>query len=375
MRNKKIYCDHNASTPVHPKVLNAMLPFFTDQFGNASSSNHSWGWIAEQGVNIAREQIAKSVQAKASEIIFTSGATEAANLGIKGAFLQYSPYKGKQIICAASEHKAVLESCYYLEKFHGAIVHILALDINGLIDPKTLQLALEKEDTCLVCIMLANNETGVLQDVKNLATLCRNKGALFFCDCTQAVGKIPFSFDDLAVDMSCISAHKINGPKGVGALLLKKGVKIIAQQSGGGQENNLRSGTLNVPGIVGLGAATHDASAQQTTFYKHCVMLTKVFEVMLKGKIKINGHNASRLPNTSNICVPNINLATITKALPNVAFSNGSACSTALAVPSHVLKAMQLKDQEAFNSYRFSFGVENTIEEVEWIANQILHII
>lgn len=364
--NELIYLDYNATTPLDERVLSEMLPYFTGKFGNASSKTHSFGWRAEQAVEIGREQVAKVINASSSEIIFTSGATEAINLAIKGVYEAYT-IKGKRILFSDCEHKAVIDTCHYLATQGAEVIQVPCLT-DGIVDVDYLANAIT-EDTILVSVMLANNETGVIQPVKKIGELCRRNKVLFFCDATQAVGKIEVDVEDLNIDIMCMSAHKFYGPKGVGALYVRRKnprVTLKPLIHGGGQEMGLRSGTLNVPGIVGMGKAIE--ISQESLFRDSMTTsrLRTLFEqhMEVSGRVYINGSVKHRLPNTTNLLFEGINNVDLIKRSTNVAVALGSACTSVLQEPSHVLKAMGRTDAECNSSIRFSFGRFTTEEEL-----------
>ena len=367
-----IYLDYNSTTPVDPLVLEQMLPWFSQKFGNAASKTHAFGWEAEEAVKVAREQVAASIGAEPSEIIFTSGATEAINLAIRGAMEAYRS-KGKHLITCATEHKAVLDTCSDLEN-KGCEVTLLSVDREGKIDLAELEKAI-RVDTVLVCIMMANNETGVLQDTTSIGKICKSKQVLFFSDTTQSMGKIRVDVQEHGMDLVCISAHKFYGPKGVGALYVRRKnprVTLLPQITGGGHERGLRSGTLNVPGIVGMGAAAALAADQLWDYG----MNTSRFRVWLEqglsyyNKARINGSIKDRLPNTSNLTLEGLSATTIIKQLQGIAVSTGSACTSALPEPSHVLKAMGISDADAQSTIRISVGKYTTEEEVKTVVER-----
>ncbi len=362
-----IYLDHNATTPVDSRVLEAMLPYFTEKFGNAASTAHRFGWVASDAVALARERVAALLHAEPTEVTFTSGATESINLALKGVWEVYQT-KGKHIITVATEHKAVLDVCAGLEQ-RGANITYLPVDHKGLIDLIQLEQAITPE-TILVCVMMANNETGVVQPIVEIGHLCKRHGVLFMSDITQALGKLPVDVQALGIDIAPLSAHKMYGPKGVGAIYLRRRgprVKLPALIEGGGHESGLRSGTLNVPGIVGLGMAAEIALQEQNQYYNHTLALRKLLEqelLALQGA-SLNGNTAHRLPNTANISFAGLKAGGLLKTLADtVAVSSGSACTSALMEPSYVLKAMGVSDALAYNSIRFSLGKETTEAEV-----------
>lgn len=354
-----IYLDYNATTPCDPKVVQEMLPWLTEQFGNAGSRNHVYGWRADEAVKQARRQVASLVHAEDVEIIFTSGATESCNLAIRGVLERYAQ-KGNHIITCQTEHHAVLDTCKDLEG-KGAEVSYLPVDKNGVIHLKELEAAIRKE-TVLVAIMFANNETGVCQPIQEIGAITRSKNVLLFCDATQAIGKIPVNLSELPIDLMAMSAHKLYGPKGIGALYVKRRaprVSLKPQLTGGGQENGLRSGTLNVPGIVGFGKAcaiAQEKLAEET--FRLSQLQNEVENSFLKEPdISINGKGAKRLPNVSNICIKGIKASSLAGAMNHeVAFSLGSACTSAQQGDSHVLKAMGLDKESLRGSFRLSYG-------------------
>lgn len=372
------YFDYNATTPVDKQVLDAMLPFFSEQFGNAASTTHAFGWYAQGAVEKAREQVAAFIGAEPTEIVWTSGATESINLALKGVFEAYRS-KGNHIITCVTEHKAVLDTCAYLEE-QGAEITYLPVDREGRIDLEQLANSIGPK-TILVALMAANNETGVLHDLEAIGTICRDKEVLFFSDTTQRAGKLPIDVQDMKLDLCCLSAHKLYGPKGAGALYVRrKGprVNLIPVIHGGGHEQGRRSGTLNVPGIVGLGKACEIAAAEFWDNNGHISKVRAHLEHQLLDipGLMINGSTRHRLYNTSNLYFPILKDGSkVFSHLKNhYAVSLGSACTSALAEPSHVLKAMQLSQTESENSIRFSFGKGNTINEVEKISALILSL-
>ncbi|TAH44294.1 MAG: cysteine desulfurase [Bacteroidetes bacterium] len=375
--SKDIYLDFNATTPVDPSVLQSMLPYFTEKFGNAASKTHSYGWLAEEAVEIAREQVALLIGSEKNEITFTSGATESINLGLKGIFEAYSS-KGKHIVTIATEHKAVLDCCKHLEKY-GAEITYLPVDSEGQIDLNILISSIT-DKTILCCLMLANNETGVVLPMKEISAIVHEKNCLLMSDATQACGKIEVDVNDLGIDVLTLSAHKMYGPKGAGALYLRRRgprVHIIAQQDGGGHENNRRSGTLNVPGIVGLGKACELSKKLMPTEYLRIKALRDKLESSLQHnhKVSVRAQNSLRLPNTSNISFPGFKADRIIKKLNNLAVATGSACSSALPEASHVLKAMGMSEQEALSSIRFSLGRNTSTEDIESALKMIENIL
>lgn len=373
-----IYLDYNATTPADKRVLETMLPYFTEKFGNSSSRTHSFGWIAEDAVKTARQQVADLINCLEQEVIFTSGSTEAINLAIKGVWENYQ-LKGKHIITVKTEHKAVLDTCEILEK-KGATITYLNVDREGVIDLQELKNALTPQ-TILVAIMYANNETGVIQPIKEIADLVHTNNSLFFCDATQVVGKINIDVQEEHIDIMCLSAHKFYGPKGVGALYVRRKdprVTLSPQIDGGGHERGLRSGTLNVTGIVGLGKACEIAKLDMWDDSARISKLRTRLEQFLceLPNTYINGSTKNRLFNTTNICFQGNRSETIIKKIPNIAVAMGSACTSAIAEPSHVLKAMGLSDEDTYSSIRFSIGKYTTEAEIketiETVKNAIL---
>jgi cysteine desulfurase len=363
-----IYLDNNATTPLDPRVLEAMLPYFTNKFGNAASRNHAFGWVAEEGVDYAREQVAKLIGCTEKEIIFTSGATEADNLGIKGVYEMYAD-KGNHIITATTEHKAVLDTCKHLEK-QGARVTYLKVKEDGLIDLAELEAAMTPE-TILVTIMYGNNEIGVVQPIKEIAAIAHKHGALFMSDATQAVGKIPVDVNADGIDLMAFSAHKMYGPKGVGALYVRRKnprVKVTSQMDGGGHERGMRSGTLNVPGIVGLGKACELCRLEMDEEAKRLSALRDKLEAALTTMEEsyVNGNTQHRLPHVANISFKYVEGEGLMMAMKDLAVSSGSACTSASLEPSYVLKSLGLSDDLAHSSIRFGLGRFTTEEEVDY---------
>ena len=369
-----IYLDHNSTTPMDPRVLEAMIPFFTENFGNAASRNHSFGWHAEEAVDYAREQIAQLIGADPKEIIFTSGATEGNNLGIKGVYEMYAS-KGNHIITCTTEHKAVLDTCKHLEKL-GAEVTYLEVQPDGLIDLKALEAAM-RPTTILVAIMYANNEIGVIQPVKEIAAIAKKHGALYFSDAVQAVGKIPVDVIADGIDIMSFTAHKMYGPKGVGALYVRRKnprVKVTAQIDGGGHERGMRSGTLNVPGIVGCGKAAEIARLDMAGDTERISKLRDKLENALKviDETYVNGNPAHRLPHVSNISFKYVEGEGLMMGFnKDIALSSGSACTSASLEPSYVLKALGLGDDLAHSSLRFGLGRYTTEEQIDYTITAV----
>ncbi len=374
MLKTPIYLDNNATTPLDPRALEAMLPYFTEKFGNAASRNHPFGWAAEEGVDYARQQVAKLIGASEKEIIFTSGATESDNLAIKGVYEMYKE-KGNHIITLTTEHKAVLDACKHLEKL-GANITYLDVESDGLVNLQKLEAAFT-DQTILVAIMYANNEIGVIQPVKDISALAHKHGALFFTDAVQAVGKIPVNVIEDGIDLLALSAHKMYGPKGVGALYVRRKnprVKVTSQMDGGGHERGMRSGTLNVPGIVGLGKACEIAYQDMEEEGKRLSKLRDKLEqgLTVLEESYINGSVAHRLPHVANISFKYVEGEGLMMAMKDMAVSSGSACTSASLEPSYVLKSLGLSDDLAHSSIRFGLGRFTTEEEIDFaIENTI----
>jgi cysteine desulfurase len=378
-----IYLDNNATTQVDPRVLEAMMPYFTQEFANANST-HIFGVQAHEAVKRARTQVADLIGAEPYEIIFTSGATEAINVAIKGIAEQYHT-KGKHIVTVATEHSAVLDTCNYL-KTKGFEITIVPVNHDGLIDIQAIRHVV-RDDTILVSVMLANNETGVIQPIKDIAALAHDVDALFMTDATQAVGKIPIDVDELGIDMLCLSGHKLYAPKGVGGLYIRQRtnrIKIPALLHGGGHERGMRSGTLNVPGIIGLGEAAAMAKNDMEMNANHIRNLRDYLEHQLLtiDNTSINGNRESRLFTTSNIMFRGVDSDAMIMGLSNpehdiplIAVSNGSACTSASIEPSHVLTAMGLDEVAAFSSIRFSLGKFNTKKEMDTVIDAVKNVV
>ena len=369
-----VYLDNNATTAIDPRVLEAMMPYFIEHFGNAASRSHAFGWEAEEAVDYAREQVAKLVGAEPKEIIFTSGATEADNLALKGVYEMYAS-KGNHIITASTEHKAVLDSCKHIEKLGGEITY-LNVNEQGLISLKELEVAI-KPSTIMIAIMYANNETGVIQPVKEIGAIAKKNGVLFFSDATQAVGKIPLDVITDNIDLMAFSAHKMYGPKGVGALYVRRKnprVKVTAQMDGGGHERSMRSGTLNVPGIVGFGKACELCRLEMEKDAAHLRKLRDKLEMELLKleETYVNGSIEYRLPHMTNMSFKNLESENLIMGFnKNVAVSSGAACSSASLEPSYVLKALNLDDDLAQSSIRFGLGRFTTEEEIDYAIEQV----
>ncbi len=375
MEKRLIYLDNNATTPTDPRVVDAMLPYFFQHHGNAASRNHPFGWVAEEAVDYAREQIASLLEVDSKEIIFTSGATESDNLALKGVFEMYSR-KGNHIITAKTEHKAVLDTCARIEKMGGEVTY-LDVQEDGLIDLAQLEAAI-KPTTILVSVMWANNETGVIQDMKAIGQICEKHGVLLMSDATQAVGKIPVHPKEVGVHLLAFTAHKMYGPKGVGALYVCRKnprVKVTAQMDGGGHERGMRSGTLNVPGIVGFGKAAEIAKQEMAQDAERLSRLRDKLEIALRGQLEevyINGNPNHRMPHVTNLSFKHVEGEGLMMTFnQNIAVSSGSACTSASLEPSYVLVALGLGDDLAHSSIRFSLGRFTSDEDVDYTIQAI----
>jgi cysteine desulfurase len=377
-----LYMDNHATTPLDPRVLEAMMPYFTGKFGNAASRNHQFGWEAEAAVENARTQIAKLIGATAKEIIFTSGATESNNLAIKGIAEMYKE-RGNHIITQVTEHKAVLDTCKKLEKM-GYTVTYLPVQADGLIDLEDLKRAIVTEGpnkTILVTIMYANNEIGVVQPIREIGKICHEKGVLFHTDAVQAVGKIPVDVQADNIDVLSLSGHKIYGPKGVGALYVRRRnprVQITEQINGGGHERGMRSGTLNVPGIVGLGAACEICQNEMASEAQRETALRDYLKQKLESAldyVQVNGNMDHHLPGNLNMSFVYVEGESLLMGINDIAVSSGSACTSATLEPSYVLKALGLGDEIAHSSIRFGLGRFNNKAEVDYVADKIINVV
>ena len=372
--NKLIYLDNNSTTPTDPRVVEAMLPYFTENFGNAASRNHPFGWKAEGGVDTARQQIADLLNVDTREIIFTSGATESDNLAIKGVFEMYAK-KGNHIITLKTEHKAVLDACKKVEKLGGEVTY-LDVDREGLVDLKALEAAIT-DKTILVSVMYANNETGLIQPMKEIGEICARKGVLFMSDATQAIGKIPVDPKELGIHLMAFTAHKMYGPKGVGALYVNRKnprVKVTAQIDGGGHERGMRSGTLNVPGIVGFGKAAEIAKAEMADEAIRLAGLRDKLEAELSKieEVYLNGSKEHRMPHVTNLSFKHVEGEGLMMTFnQSIGVSSGSACTSASLEPSYVLIALGLGDDLAHSSLRMSLGRFTTEEDIDTAIAQI----
>ncbi len=371
---KRIYLDNNATTPCDPRVIEAMLPYFYEKPGNAASRSHPFGWEAEEAVDYAREQIARLIGAEDKEIIFTSGATESNNLALKGVYEMYSR-KGNHIITVETEHKAILDTCRHLEKM-GAEVTYLKVNAEGLINLEELEAAI-RPTTILVSVMWANNETGVIQPIREIGLICEKHGVLFHSDATQAVGKIPTHPREMGIHLMSFTAHKMYGPKGVGALYVSRKnprVKVTAQIDGGGHERGMRSGTLNVPGIVGFGKAAEIAQQSMAEEAERLRRLRDKLEnaLLQLEETQVNGTRASRMPHVTNISFKHVEGEGLMMTFnQHIAVSSGSACTSASLEPSYVLVAMGLGDDLAHSSIRFSLGRFNTEEDIDFAIEAV----
>lgn len=375
-QNKLIYLDNNSTTPTDPRVVDAMLPYFHNVPGNAASRNHPFGWQAEEAVDYAREQIASLINVDPKEIIFTSGATESDNLAIKGVFEMYAS-KGKHIITLKTEHKAVLDSCKKVEKMGGEVTY-LDVEGDGLVNLVKLEAAI-RPDTVMISIMWANNETGVIQPMKEIGEICKKHGILFMSDATQIVGKMPINPKEVGVHLMAFTAHKMYGPKGVGALFVNRKnprVKVTSQMDGGGHERGMRSGTLNVPGIVGFGKAAEIAQNEMVQDAQRLSKMRDRLEKTLSERLEevvINGNTSSRMPHVTNMSFKHVEGEGLMMTFnQNVAVSSGSACTSASLEPSYVLVALGLGDDLAHSSLRFSLGRFNTDEDIDYTIEAII---
>ena len=375
MLKKPVYMDNHATTRVDARVLEAMLPYFTEKFGNAASRNHSFGWEAEEAVDRARNQIAALIGAKSKEIIFTSGATESDNLAIKGV-VEFYKDKGNHVISCVTEHKAVLDSCRALERAGKATVTYLPVDKYGMVDPDAVRRAIT-DKTVLITIMWANNEIGTIHPIAEIGKIAKEKGVIFHTDAVQAIGKVPVDFEKAGVDLASITAHKIYGPKGIGAIYVRsKGprVRLTPQMDGGGHERGMRSGTLNVPGIVGLGAACEIAGMDMPEEARRLIQLRSQLQAGLferLDEIYVNGHPTERLPGNLNVSFAYVEGESLLMGINDIAVSSGSACTSATLEPSYVIRALGIDDELAHSSIRFGLGRFNTLEEVDYVTDRV----
>ena len=375
---KPVYLDNHATTPVDPRVLEAMLPFFGPKFGNAASRSHSFGWEAETAVDLARKRVAELAGAAPREIVFTSGATESDNLALKGTMEAYRS-KGNHLITMATEHKAVLDTARRLER-QGCRLTVLPARRDGLLDLDRLRDAILPE-TVLVSVMHANNETGVIQPVREIGAICREKGVLFHCDAAQGFGKVPIRVEDDHIDLMSVSAHKMYGPKGIGALYVRRRnprVELTAQMDGGGHEFGMRSGTLNVPAIVGFGAACAICAREMAEEGVRLAALRDRLRAQIEAgldRVYVNGSMEHRLPGNLNMSFAGADGDSLLMSLPDVALSTGSACTSATVEPSYVLKALGVGEELAHSSLRFGLGRFNTTEEVDYVARRVIEAV
>ena len=374
-----IYLDYHSTTPVDPRVLETMLPYFTEKFGNAASRNHAFGWDAEEAVENARKQIAKLIHADSKELVFTSGATESDNLAFKGVVDMYHE-KGDHIITSTTEHRAVLDTAKALESKRGVKVTYLPVDKYGMVSPDDVRNAIT-DKTILISIMLANNEIGSINPVAEIGKVAKEKGVLFHCDATQGVGKIPVNVQEMGIDLMSFSAHKIYGPKGVGALYVRKKaprVRIAPQMDGGGHERGMRSGTLPVPLIVGFGKACELCEQEMPTESVRMAGLRDRLQAgIMKGldEVYLNGHPTQRLPNNLNISFAYVEGESMLMGVKEIALSSGSACTSATLEPSYVLRALGVGSDLAHSSIRFGVGRFNTNEEVDYTIKRIIEVV
>ena len=374
-----IFLDNHSTSPMDPRVLEAMLPYFVEKFGNAASRNHAFGWAAEEAVESARKQIAKLIKADSKEIVFTSGATESDNLAIKGVLEMYKE-KGDHIITSSTEHRAVIDTAKALEAKGKATATYLPVDKYGMVNPEDVRKAIT-DKTVLISVMLANNEIGTINPVKEIGKIAKEKGILFHCDATQGVGKIPVDVQDMGIDLMSFSAHKIYGPKGVGALYVRKKnprVRLAAQMDGGGHERGMRSGTLPVPLIVGFGKACELCEQEMAT---ESVRLAAMRDRLQAGIMKeideayLNGHATQRLPHNLNISFAYVEGESLLMGMKDIALSSGSACTSATLEPSYVLRALGVGVELAHSSIRFGLGRFNTDEEIDYTINKVIEIV
>ena len=375
MLKTPVYMDNHATTRVDPRVLEAMLPYFTEKFGNAASRNHSFGWEAEEAVDKARNQIAALIGATSKNIIFTSGATESDNLAIKGV-VEFYKEKGNHIITCVTEHKAVLDSCRALERAGKATVTYLPVDKFGMVDPDAVRKAIT-DKTVLITIMWANNEIGTIHPIAEIGKIAKEKGIIFHTDAVQAIGKVPVDFEKAGVDLGSITAHKLYGPKGIGAIYVRsKGprVRLTPMVDGGGHERGMRSGTLNVPGIVGLGAACELAGKTMPEESQRLIQLRSQLQAGLferLDEIYVNGHPTERLPGNLNVSFAYVEGESLLMGINDIAVSSGSACTSATLEPSYVIRALGIDDELAHSSIRFGLGRFNTEEEVDYVTDRV----
>ncbi len=374
-----IFLDNHSTNPMDPRVLETMLPYFVEKFGNAASRNHAFGWAAEEAVENARKQIAKLIKADPKEIVFTSGATESDNLAIKGVLEMYGE-KGTHIITSSTEHRAVLDTVKALEGKGKATVTCLAVDKFGMVNPEDVRNAIT-EKTILISVMLANNEIGTINPVKEIGKIAKEKGILFHCDATQGVGKIPVDVQEMGIDLMSFSAHKLYGPKGVGALYVRKKnprVRIVAQMDGGGHERGMRSGTLPVPLIVGFGKACELCEQEMVQETARLIAMRDRLEASIMKALEesyLNGHPTNRLPGNLNISFAYVEGESLLMGMKDIALSSGSACTSATLEPSYVLRALGVGTELAHSSIRFGLGRFNTDDEIDYTIKKVIEIV
>ena len=374
-----IFLDNHSTTPMDPRVLEAMLPYFVEKFGNAASRNHAFGWAAEEAVETARKQIARLIKADPKEIVFTSGATESDNLALKGVLEMYKE-KGNHIITSATEHRAVLDTAKSLEAKGLATVTYLPVDKQGMINPEDVRKALT-EKTVLISVMLANNEIGTINPIQDIGKIAKERGVLFHCDATQGVGKIPVDVQAMGIDLMSFSAHKIYGPKGVGALYVRKKnprVRIAAQIDGGGHERGMRSGTLPVPLIVGFGKACELCEQEMPAESARLATMRDRLQAGIMAALEesyLNGHPTNRLPGNLNISFAYVEGESLLMGMKEIALSSGSACTSATLEPSYVLRALGVGTELAHSSIRFGLGRFNTLEEIDYTIKKVIEIV
>ncbi len=373
-----IYLDYNATTPVDPRVVDAMLPYFTEIYGNAASRNHSFGWIAEKAVEQARKTLGEAIGATAKEIVITSGATESDNMAVLGV-AEFYKEKGRHIISSPIEHKAVIDPCHALEQ-RGFEVTFLEVDEHGRIDLAQLRDSI-REDTTLVSLMAGNNEIGTLNPLREIGEITRSRGSLFHCDATQGVGKVPIDVEEMNIDLLSMSAHKLYGPKGIGALYVRRKkprVRLSPIMFGGGHERGFRSGTLNVPGIVGFGKAVELSLEEMSSEAERLIGLRQHMYSRLTAEldyVQINGHPSERLPNNLNLSFGYVEGESLMMGISDIAVSSGSACTSSSLEPSYVLRSMGVGDDLAHSSIRFGFGRYTTLEEVDYAADRVIEAV
>jgi cysteine desulfurase len=374
-----IYLDNHSTTPMDPRVLESMLPYFTEKFGNSASRNHAFGWEAEEGVETARKQIAKLIHADAKEIVFTSGATESDNLALKGVAEMYHE-KGDHLITSSTEHRAVLDTAKALEAKRGIKVTYLPVDKSGMVNPQDVRNAIT-DKTILISIMFANNEIGTINPIKEIGKIAKEKGILFHCDATQGVGKVPIDVQDMGIDLMSFSAHKIYGPKGIGALYVRKKnprVRIAAQMDGGGHERGMRSGTLPVPLIVGFGKACELCEQEMAADGARLSVMRDRLHANITNALEevyLNGHPTQRLPHNLNISFAYVEGESLLMGCKEIALSSGSACTSATLEPSYVLRALGVGAELAHSSIRFGLGRFTLDEEVDYAGKRIIEVV